>query len=92
MEERHLILPPCCVAKGCGQSFEGQLPDGWIGMDISFVATLYDSVRHPTKLLPMRVSTFFCPEHAAKVAQIEDLSDFVESALESGFTVSLDDD
>ena len=92
MEEQHLLLPPCCFAKGCDQSFEGHVPESWMGMDISFVATLYDSARRPTKLLPMRISTFFCPEHAAKVAQMEDLSDFVEATSQGGFTVSLDED
>ncbi len=61
MGEPHLLLSPRCFAKGCDQGFEGRVPDAWIGADISFVMTLYDSVRRPTKLLPMRVSTFFLP-------------------------------
>ncbi len=91
MKEPHLLLPPRCFAKGCDQGFEGRVPDAWIGTDISFVLTLYDSVRRPTKLLPMRVSTFFCPEHAAKLAQIEDLLGVVEPTPEGGFVVRLED-
>ena len=91
MEEPHLLLPPRCLAKGCDQGFEDRVPDGWIGADISFVVTLYDSVRRPTKRLPMRVSTFFCPKHATKLGQIEDLRDAVEVTPESGFDVRIDD-
>ncbi len=91
MAEPHLLLPPRCLAKGCDQGFEGRVPDAWIGTDISFVLTLYDNVRRPTKLLPMRISTFFCPEHAAKLTQIKDLRDVVEATPEGGFLLRLDD-
>ena len=91
MEERHLLLPPRCLAEDCDQAFEDQLPKDWVGADIALVATLYDSARQPEKRLAMRVSTFFCPNHAAKIAQIKDLGDFVEASLERSFTVRLDD-
>ncbi len=35
---------------------------------------------------------FFCPEHAAQMAQIEDLGDVIEPTPEGGFTICLDDD
>ena len=89
MKEPHVLLPPRCLAKGCDQGFKDRVPDGWVGADISFVVTLYDGARRPTKRLPMRVSTFFCPEHAARLGQTEDLRDAVEVTPEDGFHVRI---
>ena len=91
-KETHLQLPPDCLVKGCNRTFEGQVPDDWLETEFSFVATRYDGAHCPVELLPMKVGVFFCPEHAAQMAQIKDLGDVIEPTPEGGFTICLDDD
>ena len=88
-EEIH--LPPRCFAKGCDRTFEGHLPEDWLEMEVSFVGTAYGDDARPKELVPMKAGLFFCREHAAQVAQIEDLRDVLEATPEGGFTICLDD-
>ncbi len=78
-EEKHVEFSPCCSAKGCEETFGGWLmPDDWVSMEISFVATAYDKTHTPTELIPIRGTIFFCPDHAAKLEGVEDIKAVIE--------------
>ncbi len=96
-EEKHVEFPPCCAAKGCEETFGGHLiggpmPDDWVSMEISFVATAYDEARTPIELIPMRGTIYFCPDHAAKLEGVGDIRAVMEPTPQGGFTFVLDND
>ena len=95
-EEKRGQTEPACCSYGCGESFEGERPDDWGTGEISFVAMTRDAAGTPKELIPTVVTVFWCPRHAAKVAEIqangEDVRDYIHPTPDGLMNVRLDDD